>query len=329
MIETSVGGNEQSDLYLLNTATGELKTLQADTSAVFAGAIWRRDSRAIAFRSNTRLPQDFYVYVRDLGQEQAQLVYSAPGFHTPVDFSRDGSRLVLLRYNSATHTQLFEVEPATQEAREITPPGEAWLYAPIGYTADERHFLVTTNYEGDLDYVAAIDLEDRTITPVTPELRSYQVDGAGFNEDRSLLTVLTNEDGYGAMHLYETEGYQPYPLPPMEQGVITDVSFTRRLHAVCAEQRAPPRHRIQVELAPAVVETGGPHRGGDVRHRPFGVRAAAARALRVVRRHPDSRVPLPAAGAIRRGSASRLSFTTTADRRASSGPRSPAASSTS
>jgi len=74
--------------------------------------------------------------------------------------------------------------------------------------------------------VRSIDLTSGKISMILPDIEGYETDGAGFNEDRSVLAVLTNEDGYGELRLYGAGDYSPMKAPPMKKGVVGSISFS-------------------------------------------------------------------------------------------------------
>jgi len=224
-ITAAVGGSEQSDLFLMDATTGRMEPLFENPEVVYGGALWRRDSQAFAYRANDESPSDFHVYLYDLGTRSHRKVHSGQGHHFPADFNRDGSKLVVGRYNSASYSQLFEVTLATGAVREITPAGEEWSFSPIGYAAGDEVFLVNSNYRGDLQRVHAIDLATGAITPVLPDLEGREVDDGALNEDRTVLAVVVNEDGFGTLHLRRTADYAPIPGPALEEGVVGNIRF--------------------------------------------------------------------------------------------------------
>ena len=225
-VSAGEGGDEQSDLYLIEVAKGSLEPLFIDRETVFGSVTWRRDSKAFAYRANLENKSDFHVYLYDLQKRESRRVLDRAGHYAPVDFNRDGSKLAVMKYNSSTYSQLFEIDLATGEVRELTSAGEEWYFAPIGYTQDDARFLVSTDYRGDLRNLRAIDLKTSAIKPLTPELDKFECDGAGFNEDRSILAILLNEDGYRTLHLRRMPSLDPLPTPPMDKGIVGNIDFT-------------------------------------------------------------------------------------------------------
>ena len=110
-------------------------------------------------------------------------MYEAAGDHRAVDFNRDGTKLVVSKYTSASFSQLFEVTLATGEKREITPKGEEWSFDAIGYDATDHNFIVNTDYKGDLNTIHTIDLQTGMIKPVLTDLAGREIDYGTLNED--------------------------------------------------------------------------------------------------------------------------------------------------
>ncbi len=219
------GGSEQTGLYLLDADTGRMKTLFDDPTYVYSNPVWRRDSKALAYRANDLKPADFFVYVYDLADGKSTRVFDQTGSNSPADFSSDGRRLVVQKYFSATHAQLFEValDDERPTAREITPAGQRWSFDPVGYAPDGRTFIVVSNHGGDREQVQQIDLKDGDIRPLFTQFAGNDVDFATISDSRRSIGVAVNEDGYSTLHLFRFPDFEPIPGPPMPKGVVGNV----------------------------------------------------------------------------------------------------------
>ena len=225
VVTAAVGGSEQNDLYLLDTASSKVDPLFVDPKDVVESPEWRRDSKAFAYRSNETSSADFHIYIYDLETKKSKKVYEAAGSHGPVDFNRDGTKLMVIKQTSASFTQLFEITLASGDVREITPKGEQWAFEPVGYDASDKNFIVNTDYKGDLKTIHAIDLASGAIKPVLTDIAGREVDGGALNEDRGTLAVVVNEDGYGTLYLRKTADLSAIAGPKMDKGVVGNINF--------------------------------------------------------------------------------------------------------
>jgi Tol biopolymer transport system component len=138
VVAAAAGGSEQDDLHLLDTSTNQLAPLFVDSETVFGSVLWKRDSSGFAYRANKENKSDFNVYVHDLASGKSRRVMDRAGYYYPVDFNATGDKLVVGKYNSASHSQLFEIDLNDLATREITPANEAWSFDGAGYTPDEE-----------------------------------------------------------------------------------------------------------------------------------------------------------------------------------------------
>jgi dipeptidyl aminopeptidase/acylaminoacyl peptidase len=221
----AVGGSEQNDLYLLDTATSKIEPLFVDPKDVVESPVWRRDSKAFAYRSNETSSADFHVYIYDIATRQSKKVYEAAGANSPVDFNRDGSKLAVMKYTSASFSQIFEIALADGSIREVTPKGEEWSFESVGYDSTDRNFIVNTDFKGDLKTIHTIDLQSLALKPVLSDLAGREVDWGTLNEDRTVMAVSVNEDGYGTLYLRKTTDFTPLPGPTLAKGVVGNVAF--------------------------------------------------------------------------------------------------------
>lgn len=227
-ITASVGGSEQSDLFLMDATTGAMQTLFESPDVVYGGVVWRRDSQAFAFRANDANGTDFHVCLYDIADKSRKPVFVQNGYNYAADFSKDGQKLITGRYLSASYSQLFEVDLKTGDSRELTPKGEEWSFEPVGYSKDERVVLVNSNCKRDLMGLHEIDLASGTIKPVLSDLDGNEVDFATLNFERTILAVGVNENGYRTLHLRQAQHYTPLPTPKLDKGIVGNVAFRNR-----------------------------------------------------------------------------------------------------
>ena len=220
------GGDEQLDLFLMPTETLNIRPLMVDRSVVYSSVVWKRDSSGFAFRANDRSPRDFHVYAYDLASARTELVLAAEGSNSPADFSRDGSKLIIGKYNSNSYQQVFEVDLTSGSLREVTPRGVQRQFTVIGYNADDTGLIVATDYLDNFTNLALLDLETSEVSPLAPEFDRHDLDTAELNEDRSILAAVINDEGYGRLILKRLGDMSSISAPRMGKGMIHGLRFT-------------------------------------------------------------------------------------------------------
>src|SRR5207344_2830841 len=85
---------------------------------------------------------------------------------------------------------------------------------------NESSFLYTSDVDNGLKKLFLKDLKTGQVSKPISELEAFELDGAGMNRERTLLTAVTNEDGYGVLHIYRLPTFEHVELPRMEKGVV-------------------------------------------------------------------------------------------------------------
>ncbi len=222
------GGDEQYDIYLINTATDKIEPLFVDRDTVYGTPLWLRDSSGFAFRANKDSKADFYLYTYDLDSKSARTVSTRPGYWYPVDFRMDNSRMLAGHYISASESELWEISLIGEGSRPVTSFEEKWSHSGVGYGPDERYVYTVTDYHGDRNTLHVIDCMTSGIEPVLPELKDQQIDFAVLSDDRSTMAVVVNADGYAKLHLFSMPDLKPLPTPEIPDGVVRNVMFQGR-----------------------------------------------------------------------------------------------------
>lgn len=221
----SVGGNEQGQLHLLDTAGRELKPILHDPNVKHGAILWRDDCRAFAYQANDANPTDFHVHIYDLGTGQTRRIFDRPGHNVPSAFTIDGKRLAITTVHSNYYSQIFETDTATGEIREVTPSDQQRRFRVVGYEEDPRSLIVVTDYLGDRDNLARLNTNDRSVSRILPELASHEIDSAALSLNRKYLAAVANQDGYGILHGRRLSDMKPIPFSGIPTGVVNNLWF--------------------------------------------------------------------------------------------------------
>lgn len=227
LLSHAVGGNENTQLSLLDVASGEITPLCANPKVQYALNFWLHDSSGFVFTGNDESPTDFYVYKFDLATKKATKLLGKPGSWQASDISNDGTRLLVGEYRSISDSSIFELNTSTGELTDLTPPRQAGTTTSVnwvGFSPDEQIAYLTCDIEDGRMKLWSIDqsIDEPTKRYAKPisALENVEIEGASINLERSLLAVSTNEDGYGVAHVYKLPSMTEVPLPNIEPGVV-------------------------------------------------------------------------------------------------------------
>jgi len=227
------GGNENAQLYLLDAEAKQPRRL-TDGKSRHGGGVWSRDGRRIAFQSNARNGTNQDVYVLDVdGNATARLVVASQGeTWTPLDWSPDGQRLLLLDYVSITDASLYIAEIATGAVSRVPlsiDPKKPAVQTGIGgarFSIDGRGVWLTADLGGEFLQLRYVDLTDgrlRTLTEDIPwDIEDFDVSGDG-----RWLAHVANVDGFSQLTLVDLGAAQTLRPAGVPQGIISNLRFDR------------------------------------------------------------------------------------------------------
>jgi len=228
------GGNENTQLVLADplAAPGTATTPVLINPKVQARVNqWMHDGSAFLYSANADNPTDFYVYRYDLASGATSKVLGKEGTWYASDVTRDGKRALVTHYTSASDVQVFELDIASGNLTDLSirPADGTAACRIVGYMPDEKRVLIQSDLkDGRLRlFLRELSKQGKVSDPL-PALAAFEQDGALVDEDRELLAVITNEDGYGVPHIYSLPSFEPLAAPTAERGVISASYFGQR-----------------------------------------------------------------------------------------------------
>ena len=134
----AIGGSEQTNLHLVEVATGRTESLTDYEEVQISGPIWSADDSRIYYRSNEANKKDFHAFEMTMGSGIAKPVFVQEGYNGPAMLSHDGNYLITYRYNSNVDNNLFMVSLAEGTSEVLTEHEGTSLYDPAGFSADGK-----------------------------------------------------------------------------------------------------------------------------------------------------------------------------------------------
>lgn len=246
------GGDENAQLFHHRPQDRRLRLL-TDGRSRHGGAVWSRDGRRIAFAGNARdgIATDIYVIDMTVSDTAApttagpRLAIAAQGENwAPVDWSADGTQLLLLATASVTDARLYLADVATGGFRLLSLGGKPGTRTGIGgarFSADGRGVWFTADLGGEFQQLRYLDLTDGSLRSLTADV-PWDIEDFEPGPDGRWLAYIANVDGYGKLSLLDlgaARTVQPTGLP---EGLISGLRFDRsgaRLGMTIESARSP------------------------------------------------------------------------------------------
>lgn len=198
---SDVGGGEQYQVYRLDRRTGRSELL-TDGKSRHGALVVSRDGRRLAYAGTGRNGKDTDVYVAETARpREARRVVEAEGTYSPIEFSPDGSRLLVLQFRSIADADLLLVDVSTG-ARRALLPGKGSV-RDAAFSADGRAVYAVTDRHSDTNALVRVELATPGAEPrpAAPRVAGDVEQLAVAPDGRVAFT--TNADGYSALHLLD------------------------------------------------------------------------------------------------------------------------------
>lgn len=229
MLSRDAGGNENAQLFLLNTATADEINLSAGhDDAMHLPGDWSPDGQRFLFAANRRNKAIFDLYTLDIATGEAQMIWQhdATGYLLNPRFAPDGQRAVMMHAYASAAISLVEVDLASGTPRRITPEADDARFAMPRYALDGQSLYCVTDYEADHVYLAKIDLNSGDIERLaTPD---WDVEMCELAPDGRYLAYSINVEGTSQLVVLDLEtGTHDQPAELGEvPGVLDSIAFS-------------------------------------------------------------------------------------------------------
>jgi len=222
-----VGGGEFFQLYRYDVASGDA-TLLTDGKSRNTDPVWSYTGDKIAYGSTRRTGNDvdFYVVNPTDPKSDHLLTQLQGGGWSPLDWSPDGQKILALEGISANESYVWLIDASNGEKTLLTPKGGNVKIAYNGgrFSKDGKGIYIATDKDSEFQRLAYIDLATKQHTYLTSDI-PWDVDEFALSYDGRTIAFVTNENGFGVLHLFDTRARKEKPVPSMPKGVISGISW--------------------------------------------------------------------------------------------------------
>jgi dipeptidyl aminopeptidase/acylaminoacyl peptidase len=243
-----IGGGEFYQVYRLDRRTGRSELLTDGKSRHGALTLSREGKRA-AWSGTQRNGKDTDVYLADTASPKgAKRVTEAEGTWSPVQFSPDGSRLLIVHERSIQDADLFALEIGSGKLTQLTPKEGKASVAAARWSADGKGVYLVTDRWSNFNQLYLLDKSGKE-TPLSPDLK-WDVEELAVADDGSRVAFAVNEDGISRLYVLDRHRHPQHIALPGNP-VIGNLDFPRRradVLAVTFQTATQPADVYEVDL---------------------------------------------------------------------------------
>jgi len=126
---------------------------------------------------------------------------------------------------SAEESYLWLMDAKSGEKTQLTPKGSANVHYGAGqFSKDGKGIYVTTDKDSEFHRLTYIDLASKQHTYLTSNI-PWDVDEFDLSDNGKLIAFVTNEDGFGVLHVLDTATHKEKPVPSVPKGIVSGVAW--------------------------------------------------------------------------------------------------------
>ncbi len=233
----ATGGNEISQLYRYDAASGETTRLTTDDKKRIGGGPWSTKGDRYIYTSlptgggttSETIKTELYT-IDPTNPSSSKLLVALDGVGWfPADWSPDDTKVLVGKSVSANETYIYLYDIATGEKTLLTPQAgtEKVAYSGAEFSKDGKGLYVTTDKGSEFQRLMYMDLATKKLTPLTEHI-NWDVSGFDISEDGKWIAFTTNENGFSKLHLLDAATGKETKLPKLPAGQIGGYSFHKK-----------------------------------------------------------------------------------------------------
>ena len=253
VFERSSGGDEAAQLYRLDLASRQTTQITEAGERHTMEAWLHRSSRLLYLslpldrtavgRSRSAITQTLSL-IDPLHPELRRKVAELPGGGWGVaGVAWDDRRATLTRYLSAAESQVWLLDLASGQMRQLLPAGGAPAASHFGgvWKHDDSGFFFLGDRAGEFRELMFYRLADSIVTRISRRI-AWDIAGVSLDAAGRLLAVRANVEGRHDLRFFDADSFDELPAPALPPGSIVAAQFHPRLPALAiawTDSRSP------------------------------------------------------------------------------------------
>ena len=220
-----VGGGEFYQVYRLDRRTGRSELL-TDGKSRHQSLVVSADGSRLAYGGTGRNGKDTDVYVAHTANpREARRATEREGTWTPIEFSRDGKRLLLEQDRAVDDADLHVYDVQSGEMRQLTPKEGKGSVEDAAFSPDGKSIYLVTDRYSDFNSLYRIDLAQPGVQPkaLAPQVK-WDVESIAVSPDGARIAFTANEEGWSRLHLLDLRSGRAAPVD-LPRGIVSKLRF--------------------------------------------------------------------------------------------------------
>jgi dipeptidyl aminopeptidase/acylaminoacyl peptidase len=217
-----VGGAEYYQAYLRDLSGRETALTAPNTRN--QGFVFNKTGSLVAWTQVTPGDPNYDIVMADPSNPTSRrVVHEGTGGMGVEDISADGKTLLVSRRHSATHTELFLLDPATGKLTPVGPQGRKIGYAGAAFV--DGRVIALSDDGAEQTRAVVIDTRTGKVRDLDPGAK-WGAEGLDVSPDGKTVLLSINEEGYSTLVLRDVASGKLLPGPKLPVGVLTGAKFS-------------------------------------------------------------------------------------------------------
>ncbi|MEO0811404.1 MAG: prolyl oligopeptidase family serine peptidase, partial [Myxococcota bacterium] len=252
------GGNEYSQIFVFDPREGTSRML-TDGESRNSPAVWDRSGSRFAFQSTRRNGKSNDIWMMAPGApEKARLILESPdgSWWGPVEFSKDGKKLLVMNYVSTTNASIHLLD--LESGERVLLAGGGSYNQPVAFDDEGEGLWLITDQSGEFRTLAWAPLKgDAAPEPITSSI-PWNIDSGRLSEDRTRGVFVVNEGGRSSGYLFDPKTRAFRRIDTLPVGLIKGMGFSPMGNRLALTLSTPktPSDTYVLELERGALDSG-------------------------------------------------------------------------
>lgn len=219
-----VGGAEYYQAYLRDLAGNEVQLTAPKTRN--ESFQFSKDGKVVAWAQVTPGDPNYDIMIADPANPASRrMAHDGVGAISPEDVAPDGKRVLVSRYHSAQHSELFVLDAESGKISPIGPQGRKIAYAGGAFIDGGRAVVTLSDDGSEVQRPVVIEVATGKVRDLDPGAK-WGAEDFDLSPDGKVIAYAVNEEGYSKIVLREVASGRLLKGPELPLGVLTALKFS-------------------------------------------------------------------------------------------------------